>query len=93
MQQHLHLIFDKMPPFLETPEEESSSSSSSSCQNKPSSRRADDGIICFDVDEETSSTIAMELYFESVEQAVENWKVVQQIENYELVVGSLLFKG
>ena len=81
-----------MPPLLETPEEESSSSSSCSCQNKPSNRRADDEI-CFDVDEETSSTIAMELYFESVEQAVENWKVVQQIENYELVVGSLLFKG
>jgi hypothetical protein len=35
---------------------------------------------------------SMDLYFSSVEQAVENWKLVQQIPDYHLVVGTILFK-
>ena len=42
--------------------------------------------------EQHDQSIVMELYFGSVEKAVESWKKVQQLPNYELVVGTILFK-
>ena len=44
-------------------------------------------------DEAVSKSLeTMEMYFEVVEKAAETWKIVQQIPNYEGVVGELLFK-
>ena len=49
-------------------------------------------ILMEEETEQHDQSIVMELYFGSVEKAVESWKKVQQLPNYELVVGTILFK-
>jgi hypothetical protein len=34
----------------------------------------------------------MELYCQAIEHAVESWKLVQEISDYETIVGELLFR-
>ena len=86
-----------MPPLHHTPPGSPDSASASRSEvvdntDEGCSHLGSKRILMEEETEQHDQSIVMELYFGSVEKAVESWKKVQQLPNYELVVGTILFK-